>query len=448
MKRRGGTGFVIFVLFAILFIGFGSAAYWPSFATNTPASAGDTVEVLIFNVSNLSSTGNNLTLIEVSLESNASSIYSNVSSVNISDGTNDYSNGSITNAVPNIDVSSAQITGETNFTLSITLSPSATHGFSVRANIETITNQTNVSYNTTIPYFGNYLVITESNSPTATATCPTTTYAGEPFPCTCSGTDSETADSGVASSSGSSNSPDGTSVPVTIGSFTYTCTVTDNAGNSASDTAVYAIYSTGGGSSSPGPPKNSHIWSKITPGAVAIMQDFDPEIGVKQIQVSVNSEAQNVQITVTKYDGKPAEVSLAKSGKVYQYVQIDEKNIGGKLSAATVQFRVEKSWASGQGLEQDEVSAYRFDGATGKWNELITTPMGEDATYYYYEVGLNSFSYFAISEKALAPGEGVTAEGEEVVEKGASLTWVWVVVIIILIALLWFGMGKKRRRHR
>ena len=75
-------------------------------------------------------------------------------------------------------------------------------------------------------------------------------------------------------------------------------------------------------------------------------------------------------------------------------------------------FKVEKSWASTNGFGKDEVSVYKFDESAGKWNELGTTFSSEDDTYYYYNAEVSSFSYFAISEKTLATGEGTDSTGQ------------------------------------
>jgi len=63
-------------------------------------------------------------------------------------------------------------------------------------------------------------------------------------------------------------------------SYTVTVTAEDNTGNSATSSESFSTSSCGGGTS---PTyewslQKSHSWSKITPGVVAIMKDFDNEI--------------------------------------------------------------------------------------------------------------------------------------------------------------------------
>jgi PGF-pre-PGF domain-containing protein len=275
-------------------------------------------------------------------------------------------------------------------------------------------------------------------APTASASCsPTTVYSGSSFPCTCSGTD---ATSGVSTTSGSSTSSDGTSTPTSTGTFTYTCTVTDNAGNEASATATYTVQGRSSGAvTTPSLPKKIHSWTLITPGVVTIMKDFDSEIGIKQIQIDVNNPAQNVKITVTKHDGKPAEVSVEKTGKVYQYLQIGAENFDNTLDKATVEFRVGRTWAAGVELEKNDIAVFRYNETASRWDELTTTSTGEDATYYYYDVELDEFSYFAISEKS------VVSEEELILGVEKSKLWLWILVAVVIIAIIVWQMKIKKK---
>ncbi len=284
-----------------------------------------------------------------------------------------------------------------------------------------------------------FIVRIDGAVPTATATCTREVYEGADFPCGCSGTDTI---SSIATISGTSNSPDGIGSPVTIGTFTYTCTVTDNVGNSGSDSETYTILRVGGGAAQ-GPSERVHSWTKITPGAAIIMKDFSLEFGVKQIEISVNNEAQNVKITVTKYDEKPAEVSVSKTGKIYQYVQIDAQNLADKLNKANVQFKVAKTWTSTNGLDKNEIAVHKFDESNNKWNQLKTIYSSEDSSYYYYDVELDSFSYFAIAEgSAVSDTETI---GTTIPKKQGNWTWLWVLIIVVVLIAGWYFTKKKRR---
>jgi len=179
-----------------------------------------------------------------------------------------------------------------------------------------------------------------------------------------------------------------------------------------------------------------------------VMKNFDSEVGIKQIQIEVSSQAQSVKITVTKHDSKPAEVSVEKTGNVFQYLQIETQNLEDKLSKGTVTIRVEKSWVSDQGLDRNDVALFKFDEAAEVWNELTTTFSEEDDTNYFYDAEVTSFSYFVIGGKAVVgdgePGaDGEVADGVEE-EAGRNLTWLWVLIIVVIVIVIIGGVVKKR----
>ena len=231
--------------------------------------------------------------------------------------------------------------------------------------------------------------------------------------------------------------------------YSYTVTCTDSAGNSGSATQSFETSGCGGAGDGTTPPKTIHSWTKITPGAATIMKDFDSEIGVKQIQIEVNNEAQNVEITVTKYSGKPAAVSIAKSGKIHQYLQIDTKNLEDKLKKAIVNFRAEKTWMTSNNVVKENVDVYKFNEGSSVWDELESTYVEEDNNYYYYDVELTSFSYFAIAEKA-AEGEGEEGTGDGTTpsdEEKKNLTWLWILIILIIVVVVGLGIRKGKKKY-
>ncbi len=258
--------------------------------------------------------------------------------------------------------------------------------------------------------------------------------------------------SGIASSctvdrSGASISGTGTSQTLTetglscATSYSYIVTCSDKAGNSKASSSTSfstsACSSSGGGTTNP--PEwtiqKRHSWSKITPGVVTIMKDFDREMGLKQISIEVNNEAQNVKITVSKYDGKPANVSVEKSGKTYRYLQINTENLEEKLNKSIIKMQLEKSWMVANGFETGDIAMFKFNENSNKWDELDTAYMEADDDFYYYDVEVDSFSYFAISEKSLVSEEGEEiGEGTEEKEK-KGLEW-WKTLLIILVGLV------------
>jgi len=209
----------------------------------------------------------------------------------------------------------------------------------------------------------------------------------------------------------------------------------NNAGGSSGTTTVPTV-------------RSDYSFDKIVPGVASVVRNFATDVGVKEININVNSEAENVKVNVIKYGEKPSSVSTAKTGKVYQYLQIETENLESKLDKATVQFRAEKSWASNNGLTKDVVGVFRFNEGTNAWDELPATTSGEDDSYYYYTVDLISFSYFAISEKAVleSGGDDTTEDGSPDLgdEGGSSLTWLWILIGVLVVVAVGFGANKMR----
>jgi len=246
-----------------------------------------------------------------------------------------------------------------------------------------------------------------------------------------------TADRSGASISGSTL----TETDLSCGSsYAYVVTCTDSAGNAGSSSSTsFSTSGCGGGSSTTTLPKEIHSWTKIIPGVASIMKDFDKEIGIKQIQIEVNNEAQNVKITVTKHEGKPAEVSVEKSGKIYRYLHINAENLEGKLERAVIRMQVEKSWMVANDFEIDNMAMFKFNENNNVWDELNTVYVEADNDYYYYDAEVDSFSYFAISEKVIVDagddglGDTGTTSDEE---KERNLTWLWILIVVVVLAII------------
>lgn len=227
--------------------------------------------------------------------------------------------------------------------------------------------------------------------------------------------------------------------------YTYVVECVDKNGHASSVQETYSTLTCGGGAVTSGGSTTKPVVNSVatmTPGSASVVKYTDSTLGVKQISIEVNNPAQNVQISVTKEAGKPAEVSIAKSGKIYQYLHIETTNLADKLSKATVQFKVEKSWTTANNVDKNNVVASKFDETNKKWNELTTTYVSEDSTHYYYNVELDSFSYFVLSDKTTTVPSEEVEEGTEAA--GGSLTWLWIVIAVVIIVALWYLIKRKK----
>jgi PGF-pre-PGF domain-containing protein len=283
-------------------------------------------------------------------------------------------------------------------------------------------------------------VVFDNTFPTATFSCsPSSVTAGQNVTCTCVPSDIL---SGINNVSTSYNSNPSTS---NAGNYTPVCNFYDYAGNHNTTTANYVVT---GASLPPTPPvtppvqtniTQNNLISSIVPGNVSIISNLG-SFGIKEIQIFVNTQADNVQLNFVKYNIKPSALT-DKSGKVFEYLQIQTQNLLDHLNNAIVEIQVNKSWVSGNSLSNDDVSMFRYNESSNQWNELTTTYINEDAAYYYYTVQLTSFSFFSIGEKESA-AELNNAANLEANQPAKDFTWIFmlvvgfVVVAIIVVAIL------------
>jgi len=94
-------------------------------------------------------------------------------------------------------------------------------------------------------------------------------------------------------------------------------------------------------------------------------------------------------------------------------------------------------------LDKNEIAVHKFDESNNKWNQLKTIYSSEDSSYYYYDVELDSFSYFAIAEgSAVSDAETI---GTTIPKKQGNWTWLWVLIIAVVLIAGWYFTKKKRR---
>ena len=209
---------------------------------------------------------------------------------------------------------------------------------------------------------------------------------------------------------------------------------------------------TGGGTGTTGNKthKKTQYWSKITPGVVTIMKITDPEIGLKQINITVNNTAQKVTITVTKLDGKPASIVHEIVGKVYKYIEINAVNLNEtQIDNVKIKFEVNKSWINDNNIDPDTVALNRH--RVNAWERLQTRKTGEDNDLVYYEAETPGFSTFAISgeEKVETTTTTtttipITTTTPVVVSEMELSPWLIIVVIIIIAGVAGFWFYRKR----
>ena len=335
-------------------------------------------------------------------------------------------------------------------------------------NITAFVNDTLGNLNNTARH---HTVIFDNTQPSASLSCsPTTVNSGDTITCTCSASD---ATSGVKTTSNKNSGKPPTS---SSGTGTTDCTVTDYAGNSFTATASYTVEQGGGGSggssggsggsgsggTSSTPSKTTtKILGTLYPGDDNKVQFLDASYGIKEMNIQVKEEADNVQITLKKYDTQPSSVT-ERNGATYRYLEINATNLVSKMEESSIQFEVETSWLNEKNVAKDNIAVYKF--VNGGWSELPTSDGGTigrgGLTYQIYNVKVNSFSFFAIGEKAKpveepAPTEVSTSESaqpqlspetEESQISSSVVLAVIAIALIIIAAIIWFVVLKKKRK--
>jgi len=311
---------------------------------------------------------------------------------------------------------------------------------------DTLNNLNVTSFNITI----------DNTAPIGTLTCDSSSVSlSGIITCTCLANDSL---SGIDSSSylSSFNPPTGS-----VGTFTTSCTFADLAGNTGtSNSLAYLVSSINPGNPAPSsgssmpeiPVTNNQLFSKIIPSTPTIVSGFAVDSGVKQIQINVNSEEDNVQIIVDRYNSLPSAISTSKDN-TYKYLHITTQNLIPKLQNATITIQVGNSWISDNGITNNDVALFKYDENLNQWNELPTIFKSQDSNYSYYDIVLNNFSYFAIASTKVSSTTGNKTTGEQLTTTNTKVLglsyWIWIVIIVlVLIIIVAFILIKKKIMHK
>jgi len=183
--------------------------------------------------------------------------------------------------------------------------------------------------------------------------------------------------------------------------------------------------------------EESRSYSEITPESGAIITNLEEDIGIKEIRIEVTSTASNVKVEIKKHSGKPITILTEAPGIIYKYLEITTTNLEDKLDKAVITIQVRKSWVSDNSIEKNQVTLFKFNENSNSWNGLAATYTNENEEFYFYETKLDSFSFFAISGKALVERDPITTS-----KKTVS---VWIILGIIALAIVaWILLKKKK----
>jgi len=201
-------------------------------------------------------------------------------------------------------------------------------------------------------------------------------------------------------------------------------------------------------------------WSEIRAGKDGIMTINSTNIPVKKVTFRPNVDLTGPALKVSSYSEKPDAIKKY-SGKVYKYLRFTTENMpNARLASIEVEFEVDKSWLSLNGLKAGDISLFRYVG--NKTKIVPTENTGSKTDVYKYTSDLPGFSYFVIGEvvKEEVP-EKIVDEKPEVVVEPPAITgdvieapvslpedkrpWLgWMVVMLLFVAgCLMYFVGRE-----
>ena len=244
-------------------------------------------------------------------------------------------------------------------------------------------------------------------NPVASASCsPSSVSSGATVSCTCSGTDGGSGINASLTTAGSTPST------LSSGTFSYTCSVTDNAGNSHSDSASYTVIASSSSSGGGGYPTYSPSESKLLGG-------YGVSLG-KNYKVSFNLREQSHSLTVNDVSESKATITISSDPITLDVV------VG-----ATEKVDVDSDGAYDLSIYLKAISSGRANFILTLIDEEIVAVDGEGADVD------SEISETDVKESVI------------VAEERVDRTWIIIIVIIIvviLVLMIYFGKKYKEKK--
>jgi S-layer protein (TIGR01567 family) len=186
------------------------------------------------------------------------------------------------------------------------------------------------------------------------------------------------------------------------------------------DTNGNGVISSGGGSSSGGVGASGEARENIliterereyVYKGVEVCYSYDLEGNMVQyINFKGLTNAGRIGARVEILSNTSTLVDTTPPNKVYKNLNIFIGNSGwgtsSNIANATISFTVEKSWITNEKIDKSSIKMYRY--SSGKWNELSTSYVTEDADCLYFKSETPGFSPFVIAGEQVSAGENDT----------------------------------------
>ena len=145
------------------------------------------------------------------------------------------------------------------------------------------------------------------------------------------------------------------------------------------------------------------------------------ELAVRKLSITVKNKVTDMVVNITKLSAAPSSISYDLPVLVFNYIKIENSASDTDITRAIIRFAVTKDWMDQNGLNQSNISLYRWDGQ--KWTELGTNYTGQDAFEFYFEAVTPGFSTFAIGESGADISAEVTATNQTCSESWSCAEW-------------------------
>jgi len=255
---------------------------------------------------------------------------------------------------------------------------------------------------------------------------------------------------------------------------------TDAAGNapvSETNSSNYAIDTKeptggvsvgGGGGTTYHPPTETPPQQTIGAGRSGAFNFTNSYVSEIDVTVKDNVTGTFTIANSTQPSGSPFAIASA-DGAVYNYIEITSTIPNSNIATATIKFKVPKTWVSAENIDHNTIALKKL--VNNVWVEYPTTQTTEDASYYYYETTVSSFSRYVIvgafktttpviltptAEENITPTteENITPSTEENITHFKPTTKVnkllifgIIVGVVALVAvLLFFSLTRKGKR--
>jgi len=133
----------------------------------------------------------------------------------------------------------------------------------------------------------------------------------------------------------------------------------------------------------------------------------NPKIDLTKITITANQNIFAASLIINKLSQLPTsnpQIGLPL-GIPYQAFQINTTMITNlSIANATLEFKVNKSWAASQNVDPSTITLYRMKANDTIWNPLNTTFLGQDNNSYHFSAVTPGFSTFIIysNQKCIA----------------------------------------------